>query len=75
MRAAIHQPDFMPWLGFFHKLSLVDTFIVFDHVQISMGKSWSSRNRVLLKEAPVWLTAIRPHCKILVCWSSQGTRI
>ena len=56
MRAAIHQPDFMPWLGFFHKLSLVDTFIVFDHVQISMGKSWSSRNRVLLKEAPVWLT-------------------
>tara|TARA_Y100001980_G_scaffold21841_1_gene6277 strand:- start:591 stop:1334 length:744 start_codon:yes stop_codon:yes gene_type:complete len=52
----IHQPDFIPWLGFFHKLSLCDEFIVFDHVQISNGKSWSSRNQILLNNSPFWIT-------------------
>lgn len=52
----IHQPDFMPWLGFFHKLSLGNEFLVFDHVQISNGKSWSSRNKILLNGKPFWLT-------------------
>ena len=52
----IHQPDFMPWLGFFHKLSLCNEFLVFDHVQISNGKSWSSRNKILLNGKPFWLT-------------------
>lgn len=52
----IHQPDFMPWLGFFHKLSLGNEFLVFDHVQISNGKTWTSRNKILLNGKPFWLT-------------------
>lgn len=52
----IHQPDFMPWLGFFHKLSLCNEFLVFDHVQISNGKTWTSRNKILLNGKPFWLT-------------------
>tara|TARA_A100000164_G_C21558457_1_gene608393 strand:- start:430 stop:636 length:207 start_codon:yes stop_codon:yes gene_type:complete len=51
----IHQPDFIPWLGFFHKLSLSDEFIFSDHVQISNGKIWSSRNYILLNNGPFWI--------------------
>ena len=55
-KLVIHQPDFAPWLGFFHKLSLSNEFLIFDHVQISNGKSWSSRNKILLNGKPFWLT-------------------
>ena len=56
MTLAIHQPDFMPWLGFFHKLGLCERFMVFDHVQAPRGKSWHNRNRVLIGDKAVWLT-------------------
>lgn len=32
---AIHQPNFLPWLGYFHKMNLADTFIVHDDVQLN----------------------------------------
>lgn len=56
MRGAIHQPNFMPWLGFFHRLSTVERYVVFDHVQAMGGRSWLSRNRILVGGAAHWLT-------------------
>ena len=56
MRIAIHQPNFFPWLGFFHKIQLVDVFVFFDHVQMMRGKSWLSRNQILLERKSHWLT-------------------
>lgn len=55
-RIAIHQPNFFPWLGFFHKISLVDEFIFMDHVQVTMGKGWHSRVKILLNGQEKWLT-------------------
>lgn len=54
--SAIHQPDFLPWLGFFHKMSKSDKFIIFDTVPISTGKSWSSRVQILLNGKIYWLS-------------------
>jgi len=56
MKLAIHQPDFLPWLGFFHKVVQADKLIVFDHVQAPRGKSWLTRNRILLDGETRWLT-------------------
>lgn len=56
MTTCIHQPDFVPWLGFFNKIKSSNCFIIFDHVQASQGKSWLSRNRILLNGEPYWLT-------------------
>ncbi|MEC8243666.1 MAG: WbqC family protein [Verrucomicrobiota bacterium] len=56
MKLSIHQPDFFPWLGFFHKIFHSEKFIVFDHVQAPRGKSWLTRNRILLNGEPRWLT-------------------
>jgi len=53
---AIHQPNFFPWLGTFHKIAMVDEFIFFDHVQAPRGKSWVSRNKILLSGKAGWLT-------------------
>jgi hypothetical protein len=55
-KVAIHQPNFMPWMGLFHRLARVDRFVIFDHVQAMGGRSWLSRNRVLIQGSAHWLT-------------------
>lgn len=56
MRVAIHQPNFLPWLGIFHRAGMVDRFVFFDHVQALRGKSWLTRNRILVNGEAHWLT-------------------
>jgi hypothetical protein len=56
MRVAIHQPNFMPWLGLFHKVAMADRFVILDHVQAMRGRSWLTRNRVLVQGERRWLT-------------------
>jgi hypothetical protein len=37
MIVAIHQPNYLPWLGYFHKIYHADTFIFFDNTQVPRG--------------------------------------
>lgn len=39
-KIAIHQPNFMPWLGYFYKMQQCDTFIVLDDVLVSNSGSY-----------------------------------
>lgn len=55
MVVGIHQPNFVPWLGYFFKLARVDLFVFFDNVQYSR-KSFTSRNRIKTQSGPQWLT-------------------
>lgn len=54
----IHQPDFLPWLGFFHRLLKADLFIALDHVQFVSGtaRSWMHRDRIKTPAGPRWLS-------------------
>jgi hypothetical protein len=52
---SIHQPAYLPWLGYFHKLLLSDTFVFLDTVQFEKN-SFINRNKVLTANGPVWLT-------------------
>lgn len=56
MKVTIHQPNFMPWLGLFHKAAMADRFVIFDHVQAMGGSSWLTRNRLLVNGEPRWFT-------------------
>ena len=47
MIVAIHQPNFFPWLGYFNKMIMCDTFVVLDHVEAMWRSTWLTRNRVL----------------------------
>jgi hypothetical protein len=54
--SAIHQPNFLPWMGYFSKITRVDTFIFFDSVALSNGKTWTSRSQILVNGQTHWLT-------------------
>ncbi len=56
MILALHQPNYLPYFGNFHKMAHVDLFVFFDNVPIGQGKSWVSRNRINLDGREVWLT-------------------
>lgn len=53
---AIHQPNYIPWLGYFRKVAQADVFVFFDNVQMPIGKSLVSRNRVRTPNGVQWLT-------------------
>lgn len=55
MRLVGHQPEFMPWLGFFHKLTLGDCFMIVDNVQFKK-KHFENRNRIRTPDGWIWLT-------------------
>jgi len=53
----IHQPDFMPYLGFFHRLLYCDLFIILDHVQyVSKGSGWHNRDKIKTQNGEKWIT-------------------
>ena len=52
--AAIHQPDFLSYIGFFKKMSAVDTFIYLDNVQIAR-RGWTHRDRIKTKNGFQWI--------------------
>jgi hypothetical protein len=54
----IHQPDFLPWLGFFHRLVQADVYVALDHAQFVSGtsRSWTHRDRIKTPSGPRWLT-------------------
>ncbi|MFC2156802.1 WbqC family protein [Acidobacteriota bacterium] len=52
---SIHQPAYLPWLGYFHKAALSDVFIFLDTVQFEKN-SFTNRNRIMTGQGPIWLT-------------------
>jgi hypothetical protein len=53
----IHQPDFAPYLGFFHRVLLSDMFIVLDNVQfLRKGSGWHNRDKIKTPNGERWLT-------------------
>jgi hypothetical protein len=54
---AIHQPNFLPWLGYFDKIRRAEAFILLDDVQFQKtGATWTNRVQVMVAGAPAWLT-------------------
>ena len=54
----IHQPDFVPYLGFFHRFLAADLYVVLDHVQFVNGtsRSWTHRDKIKTPQGEKWLT-------------------
>jgi hypothetical protein len=53
----IHQPDFMSYLGFFHKLLHSDLYIALNDVQfVSGSRAWTNRDKIKTQNGEKWLT-------------------
>ena len=52
---AVHQPHYMPWLGYLAKWAAADVFVFLDTVQYEKN-GWQNRNRIKTAAGPRWLT-------------------
>jgi WbqC-like protein len=55
VKVAIHQPHYLPWLGYFAKWAAADLFILLDVVQYEKN-GWQNRNRIKTADGARWLT-------------------
>ncbi len=55
MIVAIHQPQYLPWLGYFGKMLQADLFCYLDTVQYKKNE-WQNRNRIKTARGWQWLT-------------------
>jgi len=55
MIVTIHQPQYLPWLGYFNKAYQADIFIILDNVQFKKN-DWQNRNRIRTSQGCQWLT-------------------
>lgn len=58
MKVTIHQPNYLPYLGFFNKINKSDIFVSLDTVQFvkSGPLAWMNRNKIRTAEGWAWLT-------------------
>ena len=55
MILSVHQPQYIPWLGYFDKIGQSDIFVFLDKVQYKR-REYQNRNRICTKEGCIWLS-------------------
>ena len=52
---AIMQPTYLPWIGYFDLIDMVDVFVFLDNVQFEKT-TWHQRNRLRARNGLEWIT-------------------
>ncbi len=55
MIIAVHQPQYLPWLGYFDKIDQADIFVILDNVQFKKNE-FQNRNRIKTSQGWQWIT-------------------
>jgi hypothetical protein len=63
VKLAIHQPHYLPWLGYFGKWAAADRFVFLDGVQYEKN-GWQNRNRIKTGAGSQWLTVPVSHARL-----------
>jgi len=63
----IHQPEHLPWLGFFHKIFQADTVVLLDNVPFRKNY-FQNRNKVRTATGLTWVTVpVKRHLDTKIC--------
>ena len=68
MKVVITQPNFLPWLGYFHQMISADIIIILDNVQY-LKREWQNRNRIIYRNGEIKYLTIpvqKMHQKTLI---------
>ncbi len=52
---AAHQPNYLPWIGYLHKIYESDIFVFLDNIKYTNG-SYINRNKIKTPDGWTWLT-------------------
>ncbi len=55
MILSVHQPQYIPWLGYFDKIAKSDCFVFLDQVQYK-PREFQNRNKIRTKDGWMWLS-------------------
>jgi len=55
MIVSVHQPQYLPWIGYFDKIDKSDCFVFLDTVQYK-PREFQNRNKICVKGGWLWLT-------------------
>ncbi len=55
MILSIHQPNYLPYIGFFYKMAHCDKFVILDDAQYEKN-GFINRNRIRVEDKSRWLT-------------------
>ena len=55
MILSVHQPQYLPWLGYFDKIAGSDLFVFLDEPQFKK-REFQNRNRIKGPQGEIWLT-------------------
>jgi hypothetical protein len=55
MKITIHQPNYLPYFGYFQKMAQADIFVLLDNVQYSKD-SYTQRVKIRTQNEWIWLT-------------------
>ena len=55
MIVSVHQPQYIPWLGYFDKIARSDAFVFLDNVQYK-PREFQNRNKIRAKDGWLWLS-------------------
>jgi hypothetical protein len=53
---AFHQPNFLPNLGFFYKMSQADRFVIVTNINFQRREGWQRRHKIPDQDRDLWLT-------------------
>jgi hypothetical protein len=56
MKVTVHQPNYLPYLGLFHKVAKADVFVLYDTAQFSRRAGYHNRNQVKTPRGAHWIT-------------------
>jgi hypothetical protein len=62
----VHQPDFLPYLGFFHRFLRADVYLALDHVQFVQhtSRAWTHRDKIKTRGGAAWLSVSVQKCPL-----------